>query len=199
MQTTAIMLGAGVFGLVAGALGGSEIATQPISAADMDLLAGIPQHQLADAAPREKGTRPPDHYPLVTPEGTIPVERLALYGVMRDRGDGDPYAYSYDPALGEDFAYADDWNYYDDGPGANPAESASSARVTVSAGYESRIAEPTPPIARAEPVEVRLDDIPTVTLPTQAEPIVAVDAPVPQPVGPSVAELAPTGQVISLR
>ena len=32
--------------------------------------------------------RPPDHYPLVTPDGTIPVGELALHGRMRDRDEG---------------------------------------------------------------------------------------------------------------
>jgi hypothetical protein len=180
MQTTAILLGAGAFGLVAGALGGSKIATQPISAADTDLLAGITQHQLADIAQAQNGPRPPDHYPLVTPEGTIPVEQLAFYGVMRDRGYADPYRYSYDPALGEDFAYSEDWNYYEDGPGAQQAAAAPPARVTVSASYDGPTAEPASQVAQDRPREVKLDDIPTVALPTEVEPIV-----------PSIAELGP--------
>ncbi|TIX49751.1 hypothetical protein [Alteraurantiacibacter aquimixticola] len=83
MKFTPLIAGAGALGLVAGIAGVQAINTTPVTHMESDLLAGLPDHPVA-AASTEAHVATPSHYPLETPEGTVPVEDLALHGRYRD-------------------------------------------------------------------------------------------------------------------
>ncbi|MBO6767490.1 MAG: hypothetical protein JJ901_04180 [Erythrobacter sp.] len=96
--------------VTAGAVSGSAIGSTPM------LQRSVASH-IPEAPPNagvgdfklDTRKRPPDHYPLVTPTGTIPVAALASHGRLRDRrgGWGDqpdaiPLAATYADELAED-------------------------------------------------------------------------------------------------
>lgn len=71
-----------------GAVSGQAIGSTPMLRAEtVDYL---PSSSVTSGEFRSNGNvdRPPDHYPLVTPEGTIPVGELALHGRLRHRSGG---------------------------------------------------------------------------------------------------------------
>ena len=71
---------------VAGALSGATIGDSPVlKKAHSDTMPEAPIVRAGDNA-RLAAQNPPDHYPLKTAKGTVPVEELALRGRMRDRG-----------------------------------------------------------------------------------------------------------------
>ncbi|RZV48410.1 MAG: hypothetical protein EX258_08890 [Sphingomonadaceae bacterium] len=80
---------AGAVALVtlAGAVSGAAIGDSRIL--ERDHYDTLPEAQIVTAGNAElrTGERPPDHYPLKTPEGTIEVAELALHGRMRDSSD----------------------------------------------------------------------------------------------------------------
>lgn len=73
---------------MAGALSGAAIGDSRIL--ERDRYDTLPEAQVVTAgnAGLRTGERPPDHYPLKTPEGTIEVAELALHGRMRGSNDG---------------------------------------------------------------------------------------------------------------
>ncbi|MBX7533632.1 hypothetical protein K3165_11920 [Qipengyuania sp. 1XM1-15A] len=73
---------------MAGALSGAAIGDSRIL--ERDRYDTLPEAQMVTAgnAGLRTGERPPDHYPLKTPEGTIEVAELALHGRMRGSSDG---------------------------------------------------------------------------------------------------------------
>ena len=77
------MIGAVAIAAVAGAVSGQAIG-------DTEVLRAASQDTLPDAQPFATGSqprtdrRPPDQYPLKTPDGTIAVSELALHGRLRD-------------------------------------------------------------------------------------------------------------------
>ncbi|MEZ5680583.1 MAG: hypothetical protein R3E14_04725 [Erythrobacter sp.] len=76
--------------LVAAALGaasGQAIGDTPILRADAKSALPSSGTGSMDYGQQAETELPPDHYPLVTPDGTIPVAELALYGRMRDHQD----------------------------------------------------------------------------------------------------------------
>lgn len=109
-----MILGACIIAPAAGGLAGATINTTPLEAAG-DPLATIPRHALDGGAMAYPGLDTPDHYPLVTSHGTIPVEELLFHGPLGRRYDPSyapgyaPPAVATDrPAPGEDGASADD-------------------------------------------------------------------------------------------
>jgi hypothetical protein len=78
-----MLLGACLFAPLAGALAGNSLNTTPLQPAG-DPLATIPRHE-SDFTGRIAfgGFDIPDHYPLVTRHGTIPVEELTFHGRLR--------------------------------------------------------------------------------------------------------------------
>lgn len=81
------MLGAVALATIGGALSGAAIG-------DTDMLTRGHHETLPKTAPvfagnaaLHSGQRPPDHYPLETPYGTIEVAELALHGRMRNAVD----------------------------------------------------------------------------------------------------------------
>lgn len=70
---------------VIGAIGGASIGASPILRADAAEAYAASSGSLGSSERWQSGERPPDHYPLVTPQGTIPVAELALHGRLRDR------------------------------------------------------------------------------------------------------------------
>lgn len=90
------------FGAI-GALSGKAVGSMPIIRdSTASLVSGTGPSGTGELSSGEK--LPPDHYPLVTPEGTVPVAELALRGRMRDRGDG---WYGADKVLLLDARYED--------------------------------------------------------------------------------------------
>lgn len=67
----------------AGAIGGTQIGSSSILKRGEDTLPQASPPEVARNTAREPGKRLPDHYPLVTPEGTIPVAALAAHGRFR--------------------------------------------------------------------------------------------------------------------
>lgn len=92
----------------AGAIGGTQIGSSSILKRGEDTLPQARHPEIASQSARGQSKRLPDHYPLVTPEGTIPVEALAAHG--RFRGE----TASWDEAP-DHVAIADtgDWQYSD--------------------------------------------------------------------------------------
>ena len=86
MTFTPHIVGAVAVVAIAGAVSGATIGESPVlTRGHSDTL---PQAQMVTAANEamRNGKRPPDHYPLETPQGTIEVAELALHGRLRDRG-----------------------------------------------------------------------------------------------------------------
>lgn len=73
---------------LAGAFSGAAIGDSRIL--ERDRYDTLPEAQVVTAGNNElrAGERPPDHYPLKTPKGTIEVAELALHGRMRGSADG---------------------------------------------------------------------------------------------------------------
>lgn len=72
--------------MLAGAMSGEEIGSAPVIArhADPPPIA-VRAAEFDGAAGSTTARRLPDHYPLVTPSGTVPVAALASHGRYRDR------------------------------------------------------------------------------------------------------------------
>ncbi len=86
MKFTPQILGAVAVVAIAGALAGGAIGESPVLLrGQTDSLPEAPIMSAADDAMRSD-RRPPDHYPLETPNGTVEVAELALHGRLRDRG-----------------------------------------------------------------------------------------------------------------
>ncbi len=86
MKITPQVLGAVAVVAIAGAVSGATIADTPmLTRSHSDTL---PEAQIVSVGNQalRSAERPPNHYPLVTPDGTIEVAELALHGRMRDRG-----------------------------------------------------------------------------------------------------------------
>lgn len=82
------MLGAVALVAIGGALSGAAIGdTRILERNHADTL---PEARIVKAGNEalRNGERPPDHYPLETPQGTIEVAELALHGRMRDSAAG---------------------------------------------------------------------------------------------------------------
>lgn len=101
MKATPVILGACALGIVAGAAGGTAINTRPLANAS-DTIDQLPEAPTL----RDGATGPaqalPNHYPLTTPEGTVPVTELAYHGRFRDTPR---YGVHYEPDA--TIAYAD--------------------------------------------------------------------------------------------
>lgn len=67
----------------AGAIGGAQIGSATMLKRGEDTLPQARHPEVISQAARGQGERLPDHYPLVTPEGTIPVAALAARGRFR--------------------------------------------------------------------------------------------------------------------
>lgn len=65
-----------------GAISGSAIGKSPMLMSDDDVL---PSASAPSSTRHFSSQRLPDHYPLVTPDGTVPVAELAMRGRYRDR------------------------------------------------------------------------------------------------------------------
>ena len=90
-----MMLGACMLAPLVGGFAGAAINTTPLMSAG-DPLATIPQHESdfsGDIA--FGGLDTPDHYPLVTPQGTVPVEELVFHGGLGRRYEPDDAAPRY--------------------------------------------------------------------------------------------------------
>ena len=85
MKATLVLLGACILAPFAGGLAGASINTTPLQSA-ADPLATVPQHE-SDFTGNIAfgGFDIPDHYPLVTAHGTIPVEDLMFHGGLGRR------------------------------------------------------------------------------------------------------------------
>lgn len=106
MKATSIILGACALGIIAGAAGGTSINTRPIANA-ADTFASIPDAPIVRFAGAQQTEALPNHYPMTTPEGTIPVEELAYRGRYRDTARYmDAY---YVPAEEARFENYEDW------------------------------------------------------------------------------------------
>ncbi|MBX7459097.1 hypothetical protein K3152_12630 [Qipengyuania sp. 1NDH17] len=86
MKFTPHILGAVAVVAIAGAVSGATIGDSPVLKRGLtETMPEAPIVRASNSAMRD-GKRPPDHYPLKTPDGTIEVAELSLHGRMRDRG-----------------------------------------------------------------------------------------------------------------
>lgn len=90
-----------------GAIGSTPMVMKGIGSAMPSAELG-PSDYIAGSA---EEVRQPDHYPLVTPEGTVPVAELALRGRLRDTRHawsyGEPEYVPADSAFPEQYSEAD--------------------------------------------------------------------------------------------
>ena len=70
--------------VAAGALSGSAIGSTPILARSESMIPEAPRNAGIGEFRLDTRKPPPNHYPLVTPTGTIPVTELARHGRLRD-------------------------------------------------------------------------------------------------------------------
>ena len=84
MKITPQLLAAVAVVAIGGAVSGAAIGDSPVLPRSSQET--LPQAQIAFApsSPRSSSERPPNHYPLKTQEGTVPVAELALHGRYRD-------------------------------------------------------------------------------------------------------------------
>lgn len=95
---------------VIGAISGQAVGSSPMLQSATSAVAGTSAPDYEGFADIAQGERPPDHYPLVTPEGTVPVAELALHGRLRNKasswwGDGQTVLMGAD--YGAKYAYSD--------------------------------------------------------------------------------------------
>ena len=121
MKITPQLLAAVAVVAIGGAVSGAAIGDSPVLPRSSQET--LPQAQVAfvPSSPRSSSERPPNHYPLKTQEGTVPVAELALHGRYRDTAHARsmmrareaelrPAEYAgnyYDEAEVERLAYAD--------------------------------------------------------------------------------------------
>ena len=86
MKFTPHMVGAVAVVAIAGAVSGAAIGDSPVL--ERGLTETLPETPMMHASTNSMrdAKRPPDHYPLQTPNGTVEVAELSLHGRMRDRG-----------------------------------------------------------------------------------------------------------------
>lgn len=84
MKFTPHIIGAAALVTLGGAVSGAYIGTSPVL--EREARDSLPEAPIIMASNPSAGSseRPPDHYPLVTPERTVPVAELALRGRLRD-------------------------------------------------------------------------------------------------------------------
>ena len=84
MKFTPHIIGAVALVTLGGAVSGAYIGTSPVL--EREARDSLPEASIIMASNPSAGSseRPPDHYPLVTPERTVPVAELALRGRLRD-------------------------------------------------------------------------------------------------------------------
>ena len=86
MKFTPHIVGAVAMVTIGGAVSGAMIGESPVL--KRGHIDSLPEAQMVMAGndTMRSTKRPPDHYPLKTPKGTIEVAELALHGRLRDRG-----------------------------------------------------------------------------------------------------------------
>lgn len=119
MISSPITWGAGLACVVGGAIAGTALGSTPVieRASVAELL---PQTSAfaADIAPTIRSEQLPDHYPLVTRRGTVPVDQLAergLYSQPRYRAFYAPLDYEPLSAIPDDY-HIDDYRSQRDEP-----------------------------------------------------------------------------------
>ncbi len=153
--------------VVAGAVSGSAIGTAPmLDRSDSSIPAASPRTEIGAFA-FDRDQAPPDHYPLVTPTGTIPVAQLALHGRLRNARHGwweepahVPLEAHYPDQLEEaEIEHLAEWT-----PPRDPRRSSEQpmARATVAIHRGRTIASDRPPSA---PPAARAEAFPSVTPP----------------------------------
>lgn len=106
MKAMVLIVGACMVAPLVGGFAGAAINTVPLVSA-ADPLATIPRHASDVSGAIDLGPiDAPDHYPLVTPRGTIPVEQLVFHGrpALYAAPSPDSYAAEPDPTRADDEA-----------------------------------------------------------------------------------------------
>lgn len=130
MPVSPMTCGAALASVVAGALAGDALGSAQML--DRSALGAYYQsHEDAKPAEANRDERPPDHYPLVTPTGTIPVAALSTRGLYSQAryqavAYADAYqpveftAVDYEPDLGPDVVDSSSLGNSDPEPTPNP-------------------------------------------------------------------------------
>ena len=144
MTMSPIVWGASLACALGGALAGNALGSTPML--DRPAIGSFYQSHEDGAAGRAvEGERPPDHYPLVTRSGTVPVAELGMRGLYSQaRYRATIYAADYEPV---EFAAAD----YD------PAEDHAryhTADESVGIGDAAREIQPAPAPAAPAPLQL---------------------------------------------
>ena len=138
MTKSPMLWGAGLACALGGAIAGNALGSTPVL--DRSTVADFYQvHETAEPTARQ-GEPPRDHYPLVTPSGTVPVGELAMRGLYSQRRYR-AFAYAADYAPSEmdveEWQPNDDWR-----PRARDEALAIGDPKPEPAGNESEPAEP---------------------------------------------------------
>lgn len=193
------LLGAIALVAIVGAVSGASVGDSPI------LVRGhhetLPEARIVRAANADlrDTSRPPDHYPLETPQGTVEVAELALHGRLRDRG-GDMWwedrsedranmSAGYDFAANaspERIAHEERLLAFTGGRGEFQERHAARAASQSAPASEPafRVTRAEAPMALAEPVELSAN-----VVPPKAEP---APPSIPEPVSPSSVDVCAT-------
>ena len=109
MSKSPMLWGAGLACALGGAIAGNALGSAPVL--DRSTVATLYQtHETAEPIMRD-GEMPPDHYPLVTKAGTVPVGELSMRGLYSQRRYR-AFAYAADYAPAE--VHVDEWRYDED-------------------------------------------------------------------------------------
>ena len=165
MKFTPHILGAVAIVGIAGAVSGATIGDSPVlTRGHSDTLPEAPIVRAGDNG-RLAAKSPPNHYPLKTPQGTIPVEELALRGRLRDRGGDLRWLNrsSSSNSIAESGEVYDSAFHYKDSqtPAAAPEAVAATSRQLTRAEAPMALAEPAtvrePSAPPAKPSEAEVD------------------------------------------
>ena len=110
MTMSPMLWGAGLACALGGAIAGNALGSTP--PLDRSTIAMLYQTHETTEGMSAEGERPPDHYPLVTRNGTVPVGELAMRGLYSQRRyQAYLYAADYAPAeaVYEDYQPGEEW------------------------------------------------------------------------------------------
>lgn len=119
-----------------GALAGNALGSTPVSDRDPSVPAFYQSHETYTASAHE-GRAPPDHYPLTTRNGVVPVEQLSDRGLFRQARYRPLHAVAVYAAA-----------YVDDDPGQGFDEGGDAAELETSAAGAAPSASEPPDLAR---------------------------------------------------
>ena len=109
MTKSPVLWGAGLACALGGAIAGNALGSTP--PLDHSIVASFYQTHETSEQPARDNEPLPDHYPLVTKAGTVPVGELSMRGLYSQRRYR---AFAYAADYGPSDAHVDEWRYRED-------------------------------------------------------------------------------------